>query len=254
MKKILVLFLALIIAAGVCACGAPKATDPGSTEAQMDKAAIREAFNKATAYIESNIDMSKMTKSTQDDDNGNDLYNYWSSDGGNNATFSNEILIAGNAVEIGKTTVKDTESFDLEVSKSQKTVKPNEFVSVELTKNGKTCMLMTGDNLTGKEANIDDMPIGSVSAAFDEYALPFKYGGLTDKSTLKDVISLIGEPNNTVNLSVSQTGSVIDVCYTKTTKDAGMTIDDNLTVFLYYDAASDSAMVKSVQLSRSIIE
>lgn len=253
MKRLFVLFFALALTVSLCACGAPKDSATDAVSATVDTEAIRETFDKATAYIDSNIDTSDMSMSTQDDSNGESLYRYWNGSGGK-ATFGNEIEIAGNTVEIGKTTVKDLESFDLDVTKTNDTVEPDENAAIELYKDNKTCILMTSDNLSGNTADIEDMTIGSVSAAFDEYALPFNYGGLNEKSTVSDVVALIGEPNNTVNLSVDETGAIITLSYSKTAEDASKTIDDNLSIFLYYDSDSDSAVVKSVQLNRSITE
>lgn len=251
MKRLFILFFALMLTVSLCACGETNTNDADATAAPADTAAFSETFNKATAYIKSNVDMSDMSLSTQDENSSDSLSNYWISSGGK-ATFPVEIEISGNTIEIGKTTVKDVEGFGLDVSKGSDKVNPNETIAVELSDNGKTCVLMTSNNLNEEAVDTEELTIGSVSASFDEFALPFKYSGLSEKSTLSDVIAQIGQPNNTINLTVDASGAVIMLSYSKKVDDAERTVFDNLAIYLNYDPGSDSAVVKSVQLNRNV--
>ena len=91
--------------------------------------------------------------------------------------------------------------------------------------------------------------IGAVSASFSEYSLPFTYSGLDSKSTPADVIDKLGAPNSTINLSSDNDGSIIELVYTKTSKEDDVVTDVNLLIDLRYDADKNDASISSVDIN-----
>lgn len=250
MKKLTALFLILTLAAALCACSA---TPPPNPEENIlpkaDIAAIRESYDKASAYIEATFKPEGMTVSEQDEDGGVYLYKYWSKENSENADFTNDIEIDGKTITIGKTLVKDLDGLGFEISKGKETVEPNEVTSVTLTKNNKTCILSTSDTMSDKAVPIDDVTVGAVSASFSEYSLPFTYSGLDSKSTPADIIDKLGTPNSTINLSSDNDGSIIELVYTKTSKEDDVVTDVNLLIDLRYDAEKNDASISNVDIN-----
>ena len=240
MKKLTALFLILTLAAALCACSA---TPPPNSEENIlpkaDIAAIRESYDKASAYIEATFKPEGMTVSEQDEDGGVYLYKYWSKENSENADFTNDIEIDGKTITIGKTAVKDLDGLGFEISKGKETVEPNEVTSVTLTKDNKTCILSTSDTMSDKAVPIDDVTVGAVSASFSEYSLPFTYSGLDSKSTPADVI----------DMSSDNDGSIIELVYTKTSKEDDVVTDVNLLIDLRYDADKNDASISSVDIN-----
>ena len=250
MKKLTALFLILTLAVALCACSA---TSPPNPEENIlpkaDIAAIRENYDKASAYIEATFKPEGMTVSEQDEDGGVYLYKYWSKENTDSADFTNDIEIDGKTITIGETPVKDLEGLGFEISKGKETVEPNEITSVTLTKGNKTCVLSTADTMSDKAVPIDDTIVGAVSASFSDYSLPFTYSGLDSKSTPADVIDKLGTPNSTINLSSDNDGSIIELVYTKTSKEGDVVTDVNLLIDLRYDADQNNASISSVDIS-----
>ena len=250
MKKLTALFLILTLAAALCACSA---TPPPNPEENIlpkaDIAAIRESYDKASAYIEATFKPEGMTVSEQDEDGGVYLYKYWSKENTDSTDFTNDIEIDGKTITIGETPVKDLEGLGFEISKGKETVEPNEITSVTLTKGNKTCVLSTADTMSDKAVPIDDTIVGAVSASFSDYSLPFTYSGLDSKSTPADVIDKLGTPNSTINLSSDNDGSIIELVYTKTSKEGDVVTDVNLLIDLRYDADKNDASISSVDIS-----
>ena len=102
MKKLTALFLILTLAVALCACSA---TPPPNPEENIlpkaDIAAIRENYDKASAYIEATFKPEGMTVSEQDEDGGVYLYKYWSKENTDSADFTNDIEIDGKTITIG---------------------------------------------------------------------------------------------------------------------------------------------------------
>lgn len=253
MKKIFSLFLIAVLAFSLVACGSTQPAADNSETTTTDNTAIRETFDKASAYIESVLDTKGMDAQVQDDDGGANLYKYWTpTDAADNAAFSMELDINGNAVTVGTTTVKDLAAFDWEIEKSAETVKPDEMMGVMLTKDNRSCSLTAATPTLGQEAPIDDCIICDATASYNEFSLPFSYSGLNEQASIKDIVEKLGVPNSGITLSSDANGSIIELSYFISTAEGDLVEDSNLSLSLNYSADSDIAVINSVQLSRSV--
>lgn len=248
MKKIITLVLIAALTFTLIACGAEKIIDVNVTTAPADTAAIRENFDKTSAFVEANIDTKDMEVQT-DEESESYLYKYWfATEEDTGAEFSKDIDIDGNTVTIGKTIVKDLESFGMDIEKTADTVQPDEIIGITLSKNNKFFSLSVSTP-SSEAAPIDDCVITEASAMNNDYSIDFTYSGLSKSSTLKDVIDALGKPNSSVHISSDEISNSIELSYYSQTAEEGVITDYNLTVYLNYDPAADSADISTISLS-----
>lgn len=247
MKKILILMLTLAMIAGLCACGGSKA----GNSTPDSKAAYRPSFEKAEEYVDPYfVDTKNLISSTQDDSDSDNIYKYWlNSKEMDDAPLSAEIEIDGSKIILGKTTAKELEDFGFEVERSSDAVRPGEAGSLTVGKGDKICNMILDVNETDKELPIDDFAVSEVITFQPENSLPFSYCGLTVGSTLDDVLETLGTPNFTVTLTTTPEKSTLEIDYYNENEDGKKTIADCAVLTLYYDPDSNSADLRSIDVS-----
>lgn len=255
MKKIILFTLIAALSLCLFACGSK--TDDGNSDNSVEYAtvgaeAVRADFEKAEKYVDGVLDAKNMVTSIQDDGDGA-IYKYWTIEGdAENVPLSKEIEIAGNKIEIGTTSVRDLSSFDLDVSKSEETVKPGEVASLTLTKDNKYCNVISLPNDTDKDVPADDLTTAEVMTAAKDFSLSFSYSGVTGDSSLKDVLNALGTPNLTATLTSEDTGVSIELNYNNQEKDGDKTVSYSVIIHLVYDAQSDTATVDNIDVREDI--
>ena len=248
MKKILVFLLALTLTIGLCACGAQdfvKEIDPA--DETVDTAALSANADKASAYIENIVDVTKMTSQT--DDQGTAIQKNWSyEEAPDGVDFPMEITIDGDPITIKETKISEIKAlgFDVEIGKEYETVQPQSNYSFSITKDSKSAAVSV-DNNTDQPQNIDDMPVSGFQGSFNEFSLDFTYSGLNGESALKDVIAAIGAPND-LSLTADSFGTKIDVNYLFEGTEGGFQTSENLTVSLAYNAENNTAAVSDISI------
>ena len=251
-KLIALLLFILLLTVGLCACGEQQSPDTpaeAGTE-QTDTAAIRSAFDNASAYIESVIDTSDMTFEIQDDNNGAELIKNWYIKGEPaNDPLSTAIELDGVAIEIGKTTPKDLEELGFTLSAEATTVEPGTSTGFSISKGDKETNISLATNDTDKAVSIYDLPVTGVTSFDYEYALQLSYCGLNKGSTLKDLTDKLGRPNYIISLESDEYADRITVGYSYEIVDKGM-----ITLYVYcanliYDPESNSAAISQMNYS-----
>lgn len=249
MKKLLALLMIAALAVTLFACTVQEpiiAVDPTASSDEIT--GIRESFDKASAYIEANVDTTDAEVQTDEEDESYLSKVWFIPEGTGSDEFSMDIAVEGNTITLGETTVKELESFGMDIEKLVETVQPDEMIGVQLSKDNRFFSLTAGTPAT-EAAALDDCIIKEASGTYNEYTLAFSYSGLDEKATLKDVIDTLGVPNSSINLSGDTSGTSIELSYYKKTEKDGVYTDNNLSVYLSYDAAGDTAVLSSIHLS-----
>ncbi len=253
MKKTFTTILTVLLAVCLCACSAsqPAAVDTSvSDAAPTETDQMKDNFEKASAYVESLIDVSKTTVMTDDEEAGS-LYRYWMyEDAPEQPSFSDEVNIDGAVIVIGKTLEKELEGLGFQVDAYLDTVQPNEVTSVTLNKNGKSTILTLKGNDTDEVLPIADLPVYGFTSVYNEYTIPFSYSELTAESTLADALQLFGEPNSSLNLCVDDLGTSIVLSYFNNAQEGDTVTTNTLELTFLYQADADTAVLSSINLSR----
>ena len=251
MKKILSIGLAVLFAASLCACtsSAAQSLMPEPTVAPTSAPEdIRTNFEKASAYVESLLD-GKTGDVQTDDEDSLSLYRYWDCPDADGAiTLSDEVTVEGFTAVIGKTLVKELDNSGLTVEKSKETLEPHFETSASLTRDGKTFVFRVYNS---KEESVlmNETALSGFSGTFSEYVLPFNYAGLTETSTLRDVMELFGYKNYSIVLSADETGTMIRVSYHFDTPDGNSVFMRILEIECLYQADADTAVITSISYS-----
>lgn len=258
MKKTFALFLAAILALGLCSCGAPSVDIPedaqnGEDTATVDTAAISANYEKAVAYLEKTIDTDGMTYSLDNEDpaymNGN-----WMWDGEAPATdIPADIEIDGQVITMDKTVVSELKGLGFDVT-AEETVAPGESQTITLTKGNKFFEVCTGANETDKAVKTDDEIIRRFIAINDDWRLPFTYSGLTGESELEDIIDALGVPNNSILLSADAYTTSISLEYYQETSAGSQTVMTNMSIYLLYDSATDKTTMGTINYATDIFD
>lgn len=253
MKKIFAILLIAALAVTLVACGGAKNNDTDATSAPADTAAIRSVYDKAAAFVDANIDTKDLEVTEQDDDNGTYLCKFWNStDETASADFTNDIVVDGVTITLGKTTVKELKALDgYTVDLPQDTIESDTVLGFGLSKDNKSVQLSIISNDITEAAPVDDFTIDQITCSYSDFSLPFLYSGLDEKATVKDIIEKVGMPNSTIQLTVDEQSAVIELNYSRSSKADGLTIDETLTISLNYNADNDTAAVSDVRLSRN---
>ena len=212
---------------------AASASSAGTEDAENFKAGLE----KAAAYVESLIDISEMTESTEEEDPSYLSISWDNTANEVSSALDPEVLIDEKKVVIGKTTVKELEDLGFTVKKDSDTVGPNEVVGVSLTKDDKTTSLTLKENDTSDTVQIADLPVYSFTSGSSEFCLPFDYSGLTDESTVEDVINALGEPNSTIRVSSEAMGTMITLTYDEVKEDGKLYV---LEIAFQYDPETNT--------------
>lgn len=253
MKKIMTIIIAAALAASLCACGSSQqqsASDgsetntavsgaednasgsEGSANTQVDM----EAFESASAYIESLIDTKEMTSDT-DDENEDSVYRYWMYDDIlEGTTFSNEVEVAGNKIIIGETLENELEGMGFELSTPGDTVQPEEEASVTIIKDDKEAVVTLETNYEEEAVNIGDLLVYGFEGNVNDFSLPFTYSGLKEGSTMEEALEIFGNPNSDIYLSTDEFGTQITLTYYYETETDDMYLMNTLDITFSYNS------------------
>lgn len=257
MKKALALFLGLVLAAGLCACGQKTEKSSSSiisfVEETADPSVVRANYDKALSYINSVMDSEGMTESDQDDDGGQNLFHYWGYDNETeNSDFPMDITLDGTLITIGTTTAGDLRDAGLKLSISEETVEADNTGGFTVDK-GNAFVNLAATNNTGKSESIYTLPLTEITTTGGDQGIPFTYQGLTEGADLKAVLDALGKPNSTVTLSSGLTGADITVEYFRDEVIDGKNISNNLSVYLTYDAEKNTASLLNLILQQTVM-
>lgn len=250
MKKLTAIIVTALFALALAACGAKPPAPSGSQQpgTQADAAAIKSNFDKAYDYVQALIQSDNVQADKFEDDPENLTCMWTFPDAPSDVDLSEDVEIDGQKITIGKTLVKDLAGLGFEITKSSDDVQPNEIFGIQLTKAGKSVMLETHG--TEKAQPSDALPVYGFTGGMQDFAIPYNYNGLTAASTLKDVLDIMGVPNADIRLSTDSMTSTIEVSYMNEQTVGDQTEQNRLSVTCTYDAASNTAVITSLNLSR----
>ena len=248
-----VIFAALCLAS--CNSADNQKTDTVSSEnSSSNTTSIKDVFDMTKAYAESNIDVTGMQLQT-DDENEGSLYAYWTFDEPqDNVAMTYDLEIDGNAIKILTTTEKEVEDMGFEVSKYSDMVEPDESQSVTANKDGKEMVLTLKTNNTKSNIPVGELPVYGFDGYYNEFSLPFSYNGFTDKTTIKDVIGILGNPNSGVDVSVEEFSgneytSYIKLSYSNIVPSGNTEFSEILTFEFKYDPSTNSETIYCISYS-----
>lgn len=262
MKRLLALALAVMLVVSLCACKNGKENSDTSTKdsaaavGQPDPAQIRENYQKAVSYIERIIDVSKMQSSEENEEGSDAPYKYWYlSEPMDSVELSRDILIDGEKITFGTTTVNDLKSTKFTVETSGEKIPENQALSVRLIKGEQDCNLYTGYNYSGKEIpaeKVGDEAICEGIFNVSEYALPFDFSGIKPDSSFEDIVKILGTPNSTLQVSCNGAEVMIYVGYSNSEGKDG-SIQNMIFANLSYNADDDTSSISTIQYFRRTI-
>ena len=268
MKKIICMLMALLLAVSLCACGEKtedekaskdeSSTTPpviGIADETVDPTVVRDGYDKALAYINSELNTKGMTESDQDDDGGQSLYHYWLYDHETeNADFPTEITVSGQKIVIDTTTAKDLIDAGLKLETTEETIEPGVIYSFQIVEGQNRFMNVGAANNTDKAAKGETIPITEIITTGGESSIPFTYNGITEGADLKTLLDTFGAPNLGATLCSDSMGVNITLDYFSEKTENDVRTYDQLTLNLKYDAEKDVATLLNLQLIRSLFE
>lgn len=200
MKKLLIIALALTLVFSLCACG----EEPVKTE----------YLERTTSYIDTLIDSDKFTE----EKDLNKLVTKWTAAEDVSADLPDVLKLDGETITLGKTTVAELKEMGFKAdAKTPETVEAGKNAEVSVNRNEQYCSVFTEVNDSDKAAKVDDLAITGFYVTGATFS-PFDYNGITDKSTLEDLLS-IDLPISTINLSTHGSDSLIYITYKRAASD-----------------------------------
>lgn len=261
MKKISTMLFAVLLAMVLCACGASKDAQNAAGISNVieeinpetaDTEQIKADFDKASAFVASVVDLSDADIQTDDEDPAN-LYSYWAVDNGDRLFEpDNELMVNGQKIVIGETTVNDLETMGFKLEKPADVIGPDEQMSVTLRNDSKYFMFDVHLTEGEEEKPISDVPVLGFNVGAGEYAIPYEYMGISEDISFEKAIETLGMPNSELRVNSDVTGTSIEISYFNISAAEGITTDNILSLSFSYDADNDTAAISSVRMSRQI--
>ena len=249
MKKQIMMILSLLLA--ICMLGCTANANPIEAPAADDSEhTLEERFDMASAYIESLIDASKTEVQTDTEDPEYPQRHWFFSGPADGVNIPDTVTVNGKSIVIGQTTVKELKELGFTVDMSTDTVEPNTVLSFSIIDGSKALIFTTAPNATDQSIPFDDSIIAGFTGSFSAYSMPFGYVGITEASTLNDVISAFGiEAGETViGLVASTTDTEITVHMINMVQNGDTETLKSLDITLLYSASENDARVTSVML------
>ena len=248
MRKITAIILIATVTAFTCACSSNQAStediiqvlDPAGDEE------VKEAFDKAAAYLESKIDTTQMESQTDDEQEGF-IYRYWTFTGEEETLdISNEIAVNGDILTVGQTLEKELENLGYSIYTPADVAKPNEVIGISVEDNGKSISFELKENTQSTDMPIADIPIYGFSTMGSELSIPFNYMGITADSSLEYILSVMGSPNESVNMSTDSYVTSFELAYISNTQVGDENKMQSLKFSFAYDQDTDTSTLTSV--------
>ena len=209
MKRLLIAVLALIMIASLCACGS-------NSDSTADQTVNTETFDKSYEYVGTLVSGDDFTATT--DESG--LSANWSNkDPDHSVDYPDVVELKDQTVNIGKDKVSDLKDkgFTLNTTENE-TVAPGKMIEVPVTIDEQNCTLYTEVNTSDEAVAIEDMTVGGFYVACDTFS-PFSYNGLSEKSTLEDIMNQEGMEPNYVDMTTHGGTTLVYVRYNKVLPD-----------------------------------
>ncbi len=245
MKRFCVLLLAILLMAGMCSCAKPEEiikVDDSTVNANDN----RSDYEKAVAFVEKSLDVSKMSVSTQDESDGQALYCTWfAQEEQPEFKIDKEVTLAdGQKIVLGTTIVKEVKEMGFTYEIPDEILQPDMMYGITLNKDDKWVNTEI-QNSTGSEQKAENLPITSIDlmandSELSKDAMSFDYCGIKTGATIDDIIKALGVPNSSVHLSTEMTGCRIELSYGA--------VNASLSVNLKYDPATDTATFVDINL------
>ena len=210
MKRILILCLCAIIPLSLCACQQTAVNTESSTETVVPTEPATEAQTLRTIenskeaveisrkYLESIINLKNYDKAT-DENNGSFAFSKWESKEPAPLTVSKTISLDGHEIELYKTTFGNLVDMGFKIIH-------NDFLSPDMIEiqsgtPGVFYYAESEKNLAFDAEKDKDIRITGISFHLNEdsYCAPFSYEGISETSTIEDIIAAFGIPNHSVS-------------------------------------------------------
>lgn len=250
MKKQIVMILSLVLAVCMLGCTA-SAQIPDAPASDDSELTVQERFDMASAYVESLFDASKTEVQTDEEDPEYPQRYWYFSGPADGVNIPETVTVNGKSIALGQTTVKELKELGFTVEMSMDTVEPNTVLSFSIIDGRKALILTIAPNNTDQSIPFDDAIIAGFTGSFNAYSMPFGYAGITEASTLKDVISAFGiEAGETdIGLVADTTDTEITVHMFNMLQNGDTETLKSLDITLRYSASENIAKVTNVTLS-----
>lgn len=245
LKKLVMSLLIAALILSLCACGSSEEDDLTATQ---DSAAMHTNFDAAGTFVDSVIDTSEMTASTQEDETG--LYQYWVYNGESaNDEFGVDIKIDNKKITLAKTTVNDLQDLGFELQSEEESAEPGSILGITVKKDEKFgCFAI--ENKSDAKQEISNMVVFQYSGDSDENTLDFNYNGLKKGSSLEDVIKTLGTPKSNITMTGNANGTRITLNYVNSSTEDNTIITDSLDIGLIYHPKKNTATLTHLNLTR----
>jgi len=262
MKKVTAMLLTLAVSLSLCAC---TNSGPASTGSDSESAAssgsqavspekLTDIADKASAYIESVIDTSGMAAETGESEDMY-IYRYWNmGEETADAALTDEIEIDGNTIVLGKTTKADLDKMDFKMEGFPEVLEPGLHTSIILAKDGKNANLALANDSETESQPVDNIPVNGFTCGSAEFAIPFNYAGVTNSSSIEDVVKLLGAPNSDLHFSTDGEFTEILLSYSMITDKDGAAAQITLGITYLYHPESNTASLYTVLIDKSLYE
>ncbi len=253
MKKQVIMILSLLLA--ICMLGCTATANPVEAPAADDSEhTIEERFDMASAYIESLIDASKAEVQTDTEDPEYPQRHWFFSGAADGATIPEALTVDGKSFTIGQVTVKELKELGLNIESGSDVIEPSYALMINISDGLKSLTITTAGNDTDQDIPLDDAVIVGFQGGFNEYTIPFDYAGITEASTLKDVLSLFASEDweGIMGLTASEYDTEITVQMYSTVQSGETETLKSLDITLSYSASSNTATVTNVVLNIDI--
>lgn len=239
----------------VCMFGcATKAQTPAAPSSDDSELTAEERFQKGSAFIESLIDVSKAEVQTDEEDPGY-LQRYWQFGGpADAANIPETVTIDGKDIAIGQITVKQVKELGFTVDFDMDTVEPDTILSFSIVDGTKALLLTTAANTADQSIPFDDAVIAGFSGSFSAYSMPFDYAGITEASTLKDIIAAFGleAGEAVIGLVASTSDAEITVRISNTVQNGDTETIKSLDIYFLYSALENTAAINGFLLNINV--
>lgn len=197
MNKILCAMLSLLLILTLCACGSQNSAAPtGNTE----------YLDNAVSYINSLIDAEKFTFTSD----AGKLAAEWTAENAAFADLPDEVKLNGETLSLGRGGIEELKGFKISANMPE-TVEPGKSAEITIEHGDQACTVYTQVNDLSKPAPVEELAFTGFYVMSDAFS-PFDYNGVTDQSTLEDVIKT-DMPISSINVSAHGSNSLIYVTY-----------------------------------------
>lgn len=233
MNKFLCAMLSLLLLLPLCACGSQNSAAPSGNTEYLDN---------AVGYINSLIDAEKFTFTA---DTGKRAAE-WTAENPAFADLPNEVKLDGETLSLGRGGIEELKGFTISAN-TPETVEPGKSAEISIEHGDQACTVYTQVNDLSTPAPVEELAFTGFFVMSDAFS-PFDYNGITDQSTLEDVIN-IGMPISSIAVAAHGFDSLIYITYKRDTTNQTPQDQPNATLTVGAEYDGKSSRVISVRFS-----